>query len=65
MSDQTTHEYGIQIAGGAMHIRPAGDQGADADWIAAHQANHGPVYTRTIIVVEDWHEVPPAGDDRG
>lgn len=51
-------EYAVQIAGGAMHVRPTGDEGSEAAWIAAHQADHGPVYTRRIIVVEDWHEVP-------
>jgi hypothetical protein len=53
-------EYAVQIAGGAMHIRPTAEEGAGAAWIAAHQEHHGPVYTRTVIVVEDWHEVPPA-----
>jgi len=53
-------EYAVQIAGGAKHIRPTGDKGADAAWIAAHQKDHGPVFVRTIIVVEDWHEVPEA-----
>ena len=51
-------EHGVQIAGGAMHVRPTGDKGADADWIAHEQEQGIPVLTRTVIVVEDWHEVP-------
>jgi hypothetical protein len=55
-------EYAVRIAGGAMHVRPVDpvpqEDGTPAGWIAAHQAEGVPVYTRTVEVIEDWHEVP-------
>lgn len=50
-------EHGVQIAGGAKHIRPTDDQGTEAGWIQARKDEGGKVYERTVIVVDDWHEV--------
>ena len=58
MADNEVQEYGVPIAGGAVHVRPVGDEGNKASWIEHHEATIGPVLTRTIIVVEDWHERP-------
>lgn len=57
-----TTEHAILMSGGSMQVRPD-DPGMEridplARWIGRHQRHGGKVYTRTVIVVEDWHEVP-------
>jgi hypothetical protein len=55
-------EHAIGMSGGSMQVRP-NDPGVEEEyplsrWIPNHQRNGGKVYTRLIIVIEDWHEVP-------
>jgi hypothetical protein len=59
-------EHAIEMSGGGMHIRN-GDPEIDrifplADWVESHQRFGGKVWSRTVIVVEDWHEVTEARD---
>lgn len=57
-------EHAVQMSGGGMHVRsddPEVEQAYPMDrWIPNQQRLGGKVYTRRIIVVEDWHEVPEA-----
>jgi hypothetical protein len=55
-------EHAIQMSGGGYHIRNQ-NPGVErvyplAKWIEDNQQD-GKVYRRRIIVVEDWHVVPP------
>lgn len=60
-------EHGIRMSGGGHHVRldhPEIERIFPlADWIRASQRNGGKVDTRRVIVVEDWAEVPRAGQD--
>lgn len=58
MMSNEVQEYGVQIAGGAVHVRPA-PEGENAPWIAAEHELGIRVLTRKVIVVEDWQELPP------
>jgi hypothetical protein len=53
-------EHALGYKSGDMQVRWSG---ADriyplADWIPDQQQNGGKVYRRTVIVVDDWTEVP-------
>jgi len=55
-------EYAILMSGGGMHVRPE-DPEIEAvypleKWIPNQQRFGGRVYRRTVVVVEDWEEVP-------
>jgi hypothetical protein len=60
-------EHAIEMSGGGMHIRydhPDIERIFPlADWIKSQQRFGGKVWRRTVIVVEDWHEVAAAMDD--
>ena len=59
-------EHGILMSGGGMQTRPNDPEIEDifplARWVASHQRFGGKVYRRTVIVVEDWVEVPAVGE---
>jgi hypothetical protein len=59
---QPVVEHGIHMAGGGKLVRFEAPEIERifplADWIKANQAGGGKVSTRTVIVVEDWREVP-------
>lgn len=62
MPQQPVVEHAILMSGGSMQVRP-GDPETEriyplARWIEHHQRFGGKVYTRTVIIVEDWREVP-------
>lgn len=52
-------EHAVMMSGGGMHVRnahPAVERIFPlAEWMS--QRFGGKVYRRTVIVVEDWHEV--------
>lgn len=67
MTDEPVVEHALQMSGGSMQVR---NDGAHiervyplAQWIPDQQRFGGKVYRRTVIVVEDWHEVPAARDE--
>lgn len=67
MTPQPVVEHAILMSGGSMQVRPD-DPGMEridplARWTERHQRHGGKVYTRTVIVVEDWHEVSALGAD--
>lgn len=55
-------EHAIMMSGGGMQVRNGDPEIEDifplAKWIPAQQRFGGKVYRRTVIVVEDWEEVP-------
>lgn len=55
-------EHAIQMSGGGMQVREDFPELEDVypldKWIKGNQRFGGKVYTRTIVVIEDWHEVP-------
>lgn len=55
-------EHAIMMSGGGMHVRSDDPHTEDVypleEWIPDVQRHGGKVYTRKIIVVENWHEVP-------
>lgn len=55
-------EHAIEMSGGGMHIRYDDPEIERifplADWIKSQQRFGGHVWRRTVIVVEDWTEVP-------
>ena len=54
-------EHAVMMSGGGYHVRNDHPEIERiyplARWIPDHQRFGGKVYTRTVIVVEDWHEV--------
>jgi hypothetical protein len=62
-------EHAIRMSGGAMQVRNDHEQIEAiyplARWIPDHQRGGGKVYRRTVIVVKDWHEVPPESESTG
>lgn len=56
----TVTEHAIGMSGGSMQVRPDDIEHIYplVEWIENHQRHGGKVFTRKIIVVEDWHEVP-------
>lgn len=64
MTAEPVVEHAVQMSGGGMQVRSGGAHIERiyplADWIPAQQRFGGKVYRRTIIVVEDWTEVPPS-----
>ncbi len=62
LADEPVVEHAIQMSGGGMHVRNQDPEIERifplADWIVSHQRFGGKVYRRTVIVVEDWTEVP-------
>lgn len=54
-------EYAIMMSGGSMQVRPNDPEIEDAyplkRWIPNQLKFGGKVYTRTIVVIEDWTEV--------
>lgn len=56
-------EHALRMASGSMQVRPTDPEIERVyplvEWLANHQA-WGAVYTRTVIVVDDWHEAEPA-----
>lgn len=61
MTTEPVVEHAILMSGGGMQVRPDDDRTNDvyplAEWICGKQRFGGRVFTRTIIVVEDWREV--------
>lgn len=57
------NEHAIQMSGGSMQVRPDDIEHIYplAEWIEDYQRYGGKVFTRKVIVVEDWHEVPNHG----
>jgi hypothetical protein len=55
-------EHAIEMSSGAMQVRYEDPEIERiyplADWIKAQQRFGGKVWRRTVIVVEDWHEMP-------
>lgn len=55
-------EHAIGMSGGSMQVRPNDPEIERiyplAKWIPDHQRHGGKVYTRRVIVVDDWTEVP-------
>lgn len=55
-------EHGLLMSGGGMHVRnddPQVDRIYPLPlWVEHHQRFGGKVYRRTVIVIEDWREVP-------
>jgi hypothetical protein len=60
----TVVEHAIQMSGGGMHVRcddPEVEEVYPLErWIPNQQRFGGKVWRRTVIVVEDWTEVPPS-----
>lgn len=53
-------EHAIMMSGGGMQVRNGHEIEALyplADWVSEQQRFGGKVYTRKVVVVEDWHEV--------
>lgn len=54
-------EHAIMMSGGGMQVRNNADHVNQIfplpDWIRSQQRFGGKVYTRKVIVVEDWTEV--------
>lgn len=61
-SGEPVVEYGERYSGGGYLARNRAPEIEAiyplAEWIE-HTQRHGTVYRRTIIIVEDWAEVPP------
>lgn len=57
-------EHAIGMSGGSMQVRNDHPEIERiyplAKWIPDHQRHGGKVYTRRVIVVDDWTEVPPS-----
>lgn len=63
MTGEPVIEHALLMSGGSMQVRPDPDPEIEeryplAEWIQNKQRHGGKVYTRTVIVVEDWREVP-------
>lgn len=63
MTDEPKVEHAISMSDGSMQVRPDLDPEIEeryplAEWIRHKQQHGGKVYTRTVLVVEDWREVP-------
>lgn len=60
-------EHAIEMSGGGMHVHydhPDIERIFPlADWIKSQQRFGGKVWRRTVIVVDDWQEVPTAAMD--
>lgn len=62
MTAKPVVEHAILMSGGGMQVRN-GDPEIEriyplAQWIRGQQRFGGMVYRRTVLVVEDWAEVP-------
>lgn len=61
-------EHATRMGSGTMVVRwdgPAAERYYPlADWIRSAQQDHGGAYRRRIIVVDDWEEVPGAGQPK-
>ncbi len=57
---QPTVEHAVRLTNGAMQVRNPAAQAVYpmTEWIRHVQENGEKVYCRTVIVVEDWQEVP-------
>lgn len=69
MTDEPVVEHAILMSGGSMQVRPD-DPHIERIyplnlWVEHSQRHGGKVYARTVIVVDDWHEVEPVrpGED--
>jgi hypothetical protein len=55
-------EYGTRMAGGGMHLRNqdprAGKVYPLQQWLRTQLRYEGRVFRRTVVVVDDWREVP-------
>lgn len=62
MTGEPVVEHAIQMSSGAMQVRCDDPEIEEifplAEWIRAQQRFGGKVYRRTVIVVDDWEEVP-------
>ena len=58
---ETTVEHGQLMSGGGFHVRNPEEEAVYplALWIKHGQRHGGKIYTRKIIVLEDWEEVQP------
>lgn len=60
-------EHAVEMAGGGMQVRNSAPHVEKifplAEWIASEQRFGGRVWRRTVIVVDDWHEVERAEPD--
>jgi hypothetical protein len=58
-------EYAQLMSGGGYHVRNSDPEIEAiyplAEWIVHSQRFGGMVYRRTVIVIEDWAEVPKGG----
>jgi hypothetical protein len=59
---EVTTEHAIEMSGGGMQVRNSDPLIEKiyplAQWIPHYQRDGGKVWTRRVIVVEDWTEVP-------
>jgi hypothetical protein len=66
MNIEPVTEYAVGYAGGSMLVRPNAEDVERvypiAEWIPHHQRGGGKVYTRRVIIVDDWVEVPRASE---
>lgn len=64
MSAEPIVEYAVELAGGSMQVWPSEPELEEvyplAKRIEHGQRRGGRVYTRTIVVIENWSEVPRA-----
>ncbi len=62
-------EHAILMSDGSMQVRASDPRFEQiyplTDWIQGNQRFGGKVYRRRVLVVEDWHEVPPVAEPTG
>lgn len=66
MTSEPVVEHAVRMSGGDMQVRNGGAHIERiyplAEWICGQQRFGGKVYRRTIVVVDDWAEVPRSGE---